>query len=305
MRSRVLSVKDYREIPLTDLPVFVPDEEALEREMQRLVNPHIRWEPGQRAAKGDLVACRLESACPRFNKENVRFAAGSGMFHKELEALSIGMCVGETRELELPEGAVKLTVTAVTNRVVPEPSDEMAAALGLEGVSDLEEYRAYLLEQQREKFRNEAAYEPVAYLKKEVLRQSEFVLHKEDWRAAVERRLERCRTLFRQEGLVMEELTPEQFDGRIPVKSYHELVSMLQNDEWDSLLMYLLGRHYAESDGFSVSEEGYEAYIADYVKSWHTTPEAAREIDPYESYRFNEYSWHAYDVLQKYIKEQI
>ena len=41
----------------------------------------------------------------------------------------------------------------------------------------------------------------------------------------VNRELDRCRTLCRQEGMVLEEMTPEQFRGRIPVKSYHELGS--------------------------------------------------------------------------------
>ena len=304
MKSRVLQVKDYRTVDLKGwIKPFVLDEAALEREFQRLTNPYIRWEPGTQAVSGDLVTCRLASECPRFQKDRVRFAAGSGMFHPVLENLSVGMSVEETRNTELPEGKVTLTVLEVTRRVVPEPTDEMAVKLGLEGVSDLASYRAYLTGQQKEKYLEEASYEPMQRLAEAVLVESEFVLFKEDWAAAVAQKLERSRTLCRQEGLVLEEMTPEQFNGRIPVKSYYEFVAMLQEDAWDILRMHLLGKYYAQTDGFTVSEADYEAYIADYVKSWHTTAERAREVDPYDSFVFGEYINHAYHVLRTYVKQ--
>ena len=132
MKSRVLQIKDYREVDITPLlKPFVPDEAALETELRRLTNPYVRWETGETASAGDQVVCRLVSDCPRFNKEKVRFVAGSGMFHKELEALVIGMTVGEAREADLSEGRVSLTLTGVMNRVVPELSDEMVEKLGL------------------------------------------------------------------------------------------------------------------------------------------------------------------------------
>ena len=242
MKSRVLQIKDYREVDITPLlKPFVPDEAALETELRRLTNPYVRWETGETASAGDQVVCRLVSDCPRFSKEKVRFVAGSGMFHKELEALVIGMTVGEAREADLSEGRVSLTLTGVMNRVVPEPSDEMVEKLGLEGVDTVADYRAYLLAQQKDSAFQDALYEPQKQLMAEVIAGSEFVLCKEDWAAVVNRELDRCRTLCRQEGMVLEEMTPEQFRGRIPVKSYHELVAMLQYDGWDSLCRYLLG----------------------------------------------------------------
>ena len=151
MKSRVLRAKDYREVDVKPLlKPFAPDEAALEAELRRLTNPYIRWETGTTVSPGDQVVCRLASDCPRFQKEKVRFVAGSGMFHRDLEDMSIGMEAGETRETVLPEGKVSLTLTGVMNRVVPEASDEMVEKLGLEGVHTVAAYRAYLLEQQKE-----------------------------------------------------------------------------------------------------------------------------------------------------------
>ena len=165
------------------------------------------------------MVCRLASDCPRFQREKVRFVAGSGMFHKELEDMSTGMEVGETREAVLPEGKVSLTLTGVMNRVVPEASDEMVEKLGLEGVHTVAAYRAYLLEQQKEAAFQEDSYDALNHLMREVISGSEFVLDREDWEEPINRELDRCRTLCRQEGMVLEEMTPEQFNGRIPVKS--------------------------------------------------------------------------------------
>ena len=304
MESRLVQVKDYRTVELKEwIKPFVLDEGLLEQEYRRLTNPYIRWEPGTQVAPGDLVTCRLVSDCPRFHKDSLRFAVGSGMFHPVLENLAVGMSVGETQGVELPEGEVTLTVLEVTRRVVPEPTDEMAVKLGVEGVSDLASYRAYLTRQQKEKYLEEASYEPMQHLVKAVLAGTEFVLYKEDWNAVIKQKLERCQTLCRQEGLVLEEMTAEQFNGRIPVKSYHELVALLQDEAWDTLRMHLLGKHYAQADGFTVGETDYETYIADYVKSWHTAPEQAREVDPYDSFVFGEYVNHAYRVLRTYVKQ--
>lgn len=304
MKSRVLRLKDYREVDVKSLlKPFVLDGEALEAELRRLTNPYIRWENGTTVSPGDQVVCRLASDCPRFQKEKVRFVAGSSMFLKDLEDMSIGMEVGGTRETILPEGKVSLTVTGVMNRVVPEPRDEMVEKLGLEGVHTVAAYRAYLLEQQKAAAFQEDSYDALNYLVREVISGSEFVLDREEWAEAINRELDRCRTLCRQEGMVLEKMTPEQFKGRIPVKSYHELVAMLQYDGWDKLCRYLLGCQYAENDGFRAGEAEYREFIADYVRSWHVSEENAREANPYDSFIFNEYAGHAYTVLKEYIRK--
>ena len=304
MRSRVLKAADYRSVDIGGLlKPFEPDDAALEAELRRLANPYIRWEEGEQVSAGDQAICRLASDCPRFNKEKVRFVAGSGMFHQELEALAIGMKAGETRKTVLPEGGVALTVTGVMNRIVPEPSDEMVEKLGLEGVDTVADYRTYLLAQQKEAAFQESSYEPINRLMEEVIGGSEFVLYREDWAAAVDRELDRCRALCRQEGMVLEEMTPQQFQGRIPVKNYHELVAMAQYNSWDGLCRYLLGRWYAQTDGFQSGEADYEEFIADYVKTWHVSEENAREANTYENFLFHEYAGHTYTVLTKYIRE--
>ena len=304
MRSRVLTLKDPRTVDLSGhLEPFALDRERLDRELRRSTNPYIRWEKGTVVSAGDLVVCRLGSDCPRFRKERVKFTAGSGMFHRELEVLTLGMAVGETRETDLPEGHVALTVTEVTNRIVPEISDALVAQMGLEGIHTVAEYTAYLTKQQKEERFREGVYAPYRYLIDQVVGGSEFVIDEADWQKVVDLRLDRSRTLSRQQGMVLEEMTPEQFAGRIPVQSYHELVALEQKTAWETLYMNLLGRRFARETGFQPSQARYREMLRDYVAAWGGSEETAREVEPYESYEFFSYNSLASELFQEIIKK--
>ena len=83
---------------------------------------------------------------------------GSGMFIEGFENGMIGMAIGETRDVEAtfpdpytnnPDLAGKVAVFTVTLNSIniaetPELTDEYVAGLALEGVTNVEEYRAYL-----------------------------------------------------------------------------------------------------------------------------------------------------------------
>ena len=304
MRSRLLTLKDPASVDLSAYrKPFVLDRERLDRELRRAVNPYIRWEKGDRAARGDLATCRLESDCPRFQKDSVKFAVGSGMFNPRLEALAEGMVLGETRELDLPEGHVALTLLEVTNKVVPELTDDLVEKLGLEGVHTVEEYTAYLTGQQMAELVRRESYAPTIYLIRQVVDGSEFVLYQEDWQKIIDLRLERSRVLARAEDMTLEEMTPEQFEGRIPVKSYHELVAMEQRDAWQTLCLNLLGRHLAAQTGQAPSQEGYDREIRDYVASWSVSEELAQSAYPYECYAMFFYNLLAHDALERVVRK--
>ncbi len=301
MESRVLYVKDYHSIPLERKP-YVPDEKELQREIQRLANPYICWADGDMAATGDMVICRLHSDCPQFQREKVKFIVGSGMFHSGLESHVAGMRLGESRSVALSEAQVEITVISIKNRQVPNVDDKMVAELGLDGVQTVADYENYLQCQQREAYLEETVSNLSYTLIRAVIDGSEFVIRKEDWRAVAELELNRCRAVAGQDGMVLEEMTPEQFEGRIPVKTYDGLVALVQNEAWDMLCGYLLGCYYAESDGFEVNAETYETFIRDCCEQQKTSEEDVRRIYSYELYRLNEYRGHFYDMLAQYIR---
>ena len=71
MQSKLVAAKDYHEVAL-DIPAFVPDQAALQKELDRLRNPYVTWEPGGAVAAGDMVRCSLHSALPRFQKDSIQ-----------------------------------------------------------------------------------------------------------------------------------------------------------------------------------------------------------------------------------------
>ena len=306
MRSYVLSMKDPKQVDLSASLVAVPiDAEKVEAELRRIALPYVRWEPAAEAAAGDLAICRMHSELPRFERPKLKLMLGSGMFRREIEEAAVGMKPGGEKTVTLPEGAVQLTLMEVSRQTIPEPDDEMVRALRLESVASVEDYREHLREKLRLDAAKELSREPLEQLICAVLDGSEFVLYPEDWRRIVNQRLDRSRVLFRQEGIDMERATPEDFVGRIPVKSYHELVAMEQDDAWRTLCLCLLGMHWAEGDGFRPTEAEYEEELRSYRKTWRATEEEAVAVTPWESFVVGAYIRHAVDLLEQVVLEQL
>lgn len=310
MRSYLLSTPSPNQIDLAHcLPPIIVDEEKLEAELSRAVLPHIRWEEGLRVESGDMVTCRMDSSLPRFHKDQVKFIVGSRMFQPKLEQASLGMKQGEKRRVSLAEGEVEMTVLDIRHRVVPPLNDEMVRALGIEGVETTADYRAFLSRKQRRELAQELSEGPENFLTREVIDGSAFVLYREDWLEMIKMHMDRVRVLFRHEGKVLEQALPEDFKGRIPVQSFHELEAMVQREAWDSLCLYLLGKHYAREDGFCPTAADHEKYIREYQKTWRVTEQEALETDPYPAWEINEYICHAADrfrtiVLAKLLEDR-
>ena len=305
MKSRVLKAYDPENADLREyVKPFSVDEDALEQELLRVRSRFTKWDKGSVINEGDMAVLRLTSAEARFNKEKVKLVVGSGMFNKEIEAFAIGMSLGGSKTVKVGEADVLIEVTDVMNRIIPELTDEMAASIGIEGVSDIESLREHLITAQKQRHFEETSYEPVNALIDIVLDNSEFVLNRADWELMVTRRIDRARELFRQEGMDIEKIPPEDFKGRIPVKSYHEFVAMEQFDGWQGLEMYLLGRMYAEEDGFAPTETDYEEFIKDYMKTWRSSEEDARRVTPLDVFIDDEYAGHAAGRLRDTVRKK-
>lgn len=308
MRSRILTLKPYDTVDITPYRIpFAVDKKKLEYEMNRLRNPYISWKEGNVAGKGDMAVCRMESEAPRFNKENITVAVGSGLLPRELEELLTGMTVGEHRVVRVGEDQVCVTLLSVKNKLVPELSDEMVRGLALDGVETIDDYREYLIQKQKTELAEQVGYEANRFVMDTVLDDSEFVLHKSDWDRAVELKVNRLRVLCKQEGLVFEEMTEAEFAaGRVPDVKCHEGVVALEREyAWPLLQKHLAGRYYAEQEGVRFDEDKYEQYIQDYVKTWHVTEDEAKESNTYEFFQFLEYANYFGQKVWNYVMDNI
>lgn len=121
----------------------LPDEQAAYREAdQRLTESYIKLcDLDGVIAEGDVVILATQSDLPKFNKTSVSVTVGKHLYGKQVEDAVVGKSVGDTFHCEVDGHEVMVTVTGAKRKVFPEPTDQMAAEQGLEGITTLQQYR--------------------------------------------------------------------------------------------------------------------------------------------------------------------
>lgn len=306
MKSRVVKVYEYTDVDISKFQVtFKVNQDKINQEISRVKNHYAIWKQGTKVSKQDMVLCALQSDIQKFNRKKVKMIVGSHLFDAKLEDALIGMNVGEEKKIMVSEQEVAIRVLQVTNKICPELDDSMVQKLNLDGVNTVKDYREYLINQQRQEFIQDKKYNVIQYVRNKVLKQSDFILKREDWQWAVNMELQKCSVLAQKDGLQLETMTEKEFEGKIPVKSYYELVALLQSKYWENLCEYLLGIYYMQMDGRQVDESQYEECIKEYSKTWHETEENAKKIISLEYYLFKEYENYFYNKLDRYVAENL
>lgn len=306
MQSKVLSMFPFDQVDISGFrrrPKI--DEAGLQKELDRVVYPYITWAEGDVAAPGDVAICRMESTDTRFQRDQAQITVGAGLLDKAEEKKLAGARVGTVETLICRGSKVTVTVLAIRKRIVPPLEDRMVAALGIDGIKTVASYRAYLVDQALDEQFSRDSYEVIQSVMHTVRERSEVIITQEDWQQCVDWDLKRLEVLSRLDGLELQTMTARDFEGRIPVKSYYELVAMLQRDAWQNTWQMLMGYKLAETDGFSVTREGYEAFLKDTAEAWHYTAEDYRPAYPYEYYEAIQYRIHYYDAVSGYIRKHL
>lgn len=334
MKSCVLDAYPYQDVDISQYQkTFVVDEKKIEKSMSRLLNKHVTWASGGSVAAGDVVCCSLASGLPKFQHDELNLTVGSNLFDKEFEAALLGKKEGDAFSFERDGQDVGVKIFSVKNKQIPALCDEFVRELSLEHVDTVEEYRAYLKRQQLEEVFREDSYEVLRYVQRTVLEKSRILLSKEDWQKYVEMRLNALRGLAGFDGFELEKMTAKEFDGRIPVKSYEELVASIQYDAWDTCRLSLLGRglaagvtqmagatqsvaETAEISGTAqpVTTEGvscdairgeYEEFMKEQADIWKRPIEECRAAHSYELFEINYYTNYYDDKVLEYLKENL
>ena len=304
MKSKVLSFAEYDQVDISMYKqIFTLDEKAYKKEMDFIKNKNSTWEEAGEVTDGALIVCDMESANPFFSREDLKIMVGQGFFHKKLEAMCVGLKKGTAGVLDVDGEKVTVTVRSIQQKKIPVITDGMIEALGIEGVSDVEQYEARLIREQKKKIGENEGYEAVQYVMDKVFEASTLDLKKADWKEMTDHEIKRLKVISREQGLNLETMTPEDFEGKMPFSSYHELFANVQNDSWDRLCGYLLGREYAEKDGVGYTMEQYRDDMEEYVKFWHETKENAEKINTYEYSEIMFYVNYYYSKIKEYVTE--
>lgn len=306
MESKVISYAPYNRVDISAYKkVFRLDEKAFRKEMDFLKNKNSTWEEALEVTDGAIIVCDMESENSFFNRENLKLMVGQGFFSKKLEALCVGLKKGTANVLEVDGEKVTVTVRSIRQKNVPAITEEMIENLGITGVSSIEQYERYLIREQKKKIVENEGFEVIRYVMGKVFEASTFDLKKADWKAMVNHEIKRLKAISEGQGLTLETMTPEEFEGKMPFSSYHELLVSVQNDSWDRLLGFLLGRVYAEEDRIEYTIEQYHSEIEDYMKFWHETRERAEKINTFAYSEISFYETYFYNKVKEYVTENI
>ena len=94
--------------------------------------------------EGDAVIFAVTGGTGKYNKPKLMVTVGQGLYNKDIEAGMVGHRTGDSYDDQAEDVAVRITILEIRRKTVPEPTDEMAAAMGIEGVTNLGEYRVHL-----------------------------------------------------------------------------------------------------------------------------------------------------------------
>lgn len=149
LNSRVADIYDITQVDITPyLPPFTPDEDRLQKDIQRQRSRFGKKIQADTVAAGDLIQLSCSSSQPKFCKERITIPVGKGLFSRELEEKLVGLPVGVEKTLEVAGSPVTLTVHQASRTVLPEMTDEAVAAWGLEGVKSLADLRRFCVARQ-------------------------------------------------------------------------------------------------------------------------------------------------------------
>lgn len=164
-------------------------------------------EDGKPADKGSRVTLRISSSLPKYNREKVALVVGKGIYNPAIEAELVGMRAGESGETTVQGEPVSYTLLKIERLVCPEPTDEMARGKGIDGVYTVEQYKTYILDQERR-----AVIRAIAdSLLTRLIESSEFAMDAADIRNAVRMQYGKLRDRFMQSGTDLDALPDEEW----------------------------------------------------------------------------------------------
>ncbi len=275
---KVLSVYDYTkcELPkaLFEIKVSQKDIDAMiKKAAEHFLT--IEDQDGQ-IIKGDIVAVKIDSSDVLLNSEIERFVVGKGFFSKEIEQALIGKKKGDKFSLMVDGSSADITVLWVRRRIVPELNDEMAASLGIEEVTNREEYEQYATSELENEDKEKKQNAIWLIISKKLASESKFEIDEKEIDARYKKDLA---YLTKELGDDFEEFMEVKYHGKTLEESKKKFKEQIINDE----KLVAIATPLAEEDGVEFTEEEYNEMIDEMVNGEYTKEELQESMS-YEDY---------------------
>ncbi|MBE6011676.1 MAG: hypothetical protein E7234_03865 [Lachnospiraceae bacterium] len=308
LKSKVLKEFDFRKADVSEVDfTYEADKGFIEKELLRIKKKNAVTYEVDAVIKGDIVLCSLRSDNPKYNKE-ISVNSSLGIFKKEVAGKLNGMKKGETLTVSVDGDDVNIEILKIERRELPEIlTDEMVEKEEIESVSTVKALEKHLQELHQKNIDsaiNTKAYYLVEHVLKQVVPQSQYEIYEEDIQYLYDLEIQKASALAKNEGLILEKMTEEAFNGRIPVKSYEEFLNMVHNMGKNQIYVLVMGLKKAKEDGYEPSKEEYEEFLKGYYTMYKMDPEVARKAQSWELYEANEYIIYYRRQIINYYRER-
>ena len=275
---KVLKVYDYTkcELPANLFEIKIPQKKINEK--LKIAAEHFLTIEEQKGAikKGDIVAIKIESKDPFLASECQRLSVGKGFFSKDIEEAIIGKKKGESVCVNVDGSQAEVTVLWVRRRVVPKFTDAMAAKMGVEDVTNVQEYTDYVTEQLVDEDKEKKQNAIWLMVSKKILEESEFEVDEAEIEAQYKKDL-----AYLQKELEgdFEEYMQVKYHGKTLEESKKGMRKEIEN----TLKLCAIATPMAEEDGVEWTREAYDAYVDEMVSEEYSKDEIEQSMS-YDDY---------------------
>lgn len=297
-KSKLIKLADFKgmEVELDTLGTPM-NEEKIQGILNKLAKGKVSISHVDIIEKGDVVTLDLTSDEGKFNKRNLPVTVGIGLFNSELENQIIGMRKDESQTLNIKGNDVIVEVKSVKRRIIPEITNELIMDIGIEGVTTVEEYRDYLINEDLKQQRMEIL--PQKSLEY-VINNSQYIISEDDIESVYE---EEIKGLEAQAEL--DDITTEVYVKEVYGITLEEFTKWIRENLPMTIKHMLIGMEYTKQNNLEFTEDIYEAELRQYAEGNDIEVDKARNISSYKLHHTRWYPMKANEIIIGYWKKEL
>lgn len=240
MKSKLIKMYDYKQTVFPN-EEYIDEKEidkAVDEEISHVLAKYKKTVSADCVETGDTVTVAVTGGGgkPKYNKDRLMLTVGKNMYSKDIEEALVGKASGAELDVQTGEGEVHIKINAVTRRIAPEFTDEIAedAAGELDGehpdISTAAQYRDWLYKVKTKELGDDIWVKYTDDLMTEIIEKSEWQMDADE--------IEQIYTdYFADMQKELDEMHPGMTFQTMPPETYHLYYDDISN--FDELSVWL------------------------------------------------------------------
>ena len=259
MKSKILKLKDYREIPFEKEIIITGIEEQIASDIRHLVRKDKKRVEGEKIEKGDVVLLNITSDNTKFNKKNLSLSVGAGLFDEDLETSIIGLEKSDgLAEITVGDSKVFVEIKSIVRNIFPELSDKHVVAWaeseeGDKSIRTADDFVKAMHKKHFDEQREDMLFSTVLTLMENVFEQSEWDFDEEEITKFYNLILSEVDEELAAEGKTWDDLTEKDYNSFFGVSNKEETLRSIRNSAEEHFVHQLLACYYTNTDTNSIN----------------------------------------------------